>query len=125
MKKILIYIVFVFIILSCDTIGYDKFLVINNCNDEIAVSVIRFNYESDTINFIIKTKNEHLFHQSEGVPAKVSNIIELEFKQITIIKNGKVSQVNYIDKTKWKYVDVDDTHSEWYLTVNPEDFETK
>jgi hypothetical protein len=120
MKKILIFVLF---IVSCDTIGYNNYKLVNNCNEDITVSVILF--DDKTINFNIKAKSEYFFYQSEGISHTNIRIVELAFKQIVITKNGNISQKNYIDKEKWRYIDIDDTHREWSLSVNPEDFETK
>jgi hypothetical protein len=114
MKKILILLMLILITVSCDTISYDYFIVVNNCNEEITISVTLFN--DKPLNFTVVEQNEYSFYDSEGIPAKESNIVSLAFKQITVTKNGVVSQKNYMDKTKWIYVDVDETHSKVLFT---------
>jgi hypothetical protein len=123
MKKIIIFLsMSIFITVSCDTIGYNEYTVINECDEAIVISVIRRNGEHK--NFTVMAKSNSLFHRSDGgIPPKSPNSIESTFKQITITKNGKVSRKNYVDKTKWEYTDSSDTLRKWYLTVTPEDFE--
>jgi hypothetical protein len=95
-KKIIFFALMVFI-MSCDKVGYNNFTIVNNCNDEIAVSVIFFN--DSIMEFVVMAKTEYLFHESGGgIPAKSSTLVEHAFKQIVITKNGKVSQKNYVDK---------------------------
>jgi hypothetical protein len=122
-KGLILGLLLISMVTSCDKIGYNEFTVINNCAEEIVISIIEFN--DSTKNFNVLANDEYLFLVTDGgIPAKNPNLTESAFKQITITKNGKVSQKIYVNKENWKYVDIDDTLRKWYLHVNPEDFES-
>ena len=120
MKKILILFLISLSLVSCDKIIYNDYVVINNCNEAITVSIILFNDTS--INLSIETNSDSLFYSDEAL-SQTDNIVESAFKQISISKQGQISHKNYINKQSWQYKDIDDIHRTWYLTVTPQDFE--
>jgi len=128
MKKTLIVII-LFIFVSCDPLFHDDFIIVNNCNDDINVSVVHEKGNEQT--FTVKALSEYLFFEDEwvGGASKVEKINYI-FQEIVITKDSTISKINYVDYHLWNKEDVKSskkfayyTNVKYYLPINPEDFE--
>jgi hypothetical protein len=121
MKKI-IFISILLLFYGCDILIDDHFIIENKCSEEISVAVIDLYDKS--YNFYIDPQTDTLFLMTGGIPRpKQSKMIQKTFKQIAIIKNEVRGKVNYLDENNWTYRMIDADNCEWYLVVNPKDFE--
>jgi len=129
MKKNIILLITLFFFVSCDPLFHDDFIIVNNCDKDISVSIVFSN--SETQNFVVEYQTEYLFHNEEWVGGK-SQIEKIDrlFKTITIKKGEIISNINYANHQLWKKENVESsrknqyyTNVRYYLIVNPEDFE--
>lgn len=115
--------------ISCDPTFHDDFIIVNNCNEDINVSVIY--KKGNEQNFIVKSQSEYTFYYSEWVGgASNEEDIDCIFQEITITKDSVVSKANYADYHLWKKENVEDskramyyTNVKYYLIITPKDFE--
>jgi hypothetical protein len=129
MKKIIVLIV-ALVFVACDPLFHDDFIIVNNCNDDINVSVIY--RKGDKQSFIINPHSECTFFYDEWIGGGVSKVEKIDyiFKEIVITKDSTVSIINYVDYRLWRKENLESsrrnayyTKVRYYLTVNPEDFE--
>ena len=114
---------------SCDPLFHDDFIIINNCNEDINVSVT---YQAgDKQNFIVSSLSEYTFHDNEwsGGVSQVEKI-DYIFQTIDITKDSIASKINYVNYRLWRKENVESsrqftyyTKVKYYLTINPKDFE--
>jgi hypothetical protein len=104
---------------SCDPEYNDFYFVTNNCKETIDVKITLWNEQ--IVDFEITPKDSFLFYQEFGVVGNISG--QYICKQIVIIKDGIVSQKQYLNADDWIPIDIGKRDKEWYLTINPEDFE--
>ena len=121
MKNVFLAIIVCLLLISCDKSYYDSFIIKNNCDELITLNII-VPRETEKISFTIQSQKDTLFRTMHWV-AHPLDIIEITFMEIIVRKDSIFSQKNYIDRTKWTYVDSDATNRIWYLIINPEDFE--
>ena len=125
--KTYFYIILILLALtSCDKrIDYDYY-IINQCNEKIDV-YIESDWENynNTNSIVIPPHETVLVYHGEWINGLKEEMIERFLKKITIHKGDKISNVNYIDKNKWKFEPTSDSHANSYLTVYPEDFENE
>ena len=119
MRKIITTFILSIFLASCDTLYFDDFIVRNNCNDDISVSIIFWN-NCDTF-FAVKPYNEYYFYSEDGLSKRSANDIKMVCKTIIITKKDTISKVNYNDK--WQMRSISETKSEFFFIVNSEDFE--
>jgi len=114
---------------SCDPLFHDDFIIVNNCNEDINVSVICT--EGNEQNFMVPAQSEYAFYTDEWVGG-VSELKKINyiFKEITVTKDSMISKINYVDYTLWQQEPVESsrrifyyTDVKYFLPVNPEDFE--
>jgi hypothetical protein len=122
MKKIILLLISILFI-SCDPLLIADFFVINNCNEDLSVSIVfwdRWNKQDTTM--IVKPYDKYLFYTCEGVGGKLllSNTKDI-FKNISVTKNDTLSKIDYSEK--WQEKDISKTQQEFFFVVNNEDFE--
>jgi hypothetical protein len=130
MKKITTLIVLVSLTLvSCDPLFHDDFIIVNNCREEMQVSITY--HDTKKQNFIVNPLSEFLFHSEEWVGG-VSKIESIDYLFTTIIvkKGEAISNKDYVSHTLWTKENVPSsrrnqyyTNVKYYLIINPEDFE--
>ena len=129
MKKIVKMALIALILTSCDPLFHDDFIIMNNCDEYINVTIIFAN--KDEKSFKIKPRTEVLIFSEEWVGGKSSpEKIDYIFKEITVSCNDNTSKINYVDHKLWKKEDIKSskrfayyTDVKYYLYVNLEDFE--
>jgi predicted double-glycine peptidase len=128
MKKTLI-LIFYIVCTSCDPLFHDEFIVVNNCDSDIHVTVLFKNGNEQQ--FDVEVDSEYLFFTDEWVggisyPMKINNI----FEKIIVMKGDTISNRDYGDYNLWEKENVDSskracyyTFVKYYLYVNMKDFE--
>ena len=130
MNKITILLVGLFIV-SCDPLFHDDFIIVNNCDDDVNISVIHQNGDEQL--FDVRSHSEIIFFSDEWVGGKSnSEKINIIFKIITVTKDNIVSKINYVDSSLWRKENVEDSRRnkyyinvKYYLTIYPEDFKNE
>jgi hypothetical protein len=123
MRNILLFVVSMSLI-SCDPTMHDDFILVNNCNENITISVIF--YDNRTLDSLVKPKDKYTLFSDEWVGVKTSpKIIKSTFKTILVTKDNVLSEIDYINPDRWEFETKGKYYSIWFLTINPEDFETK
>ena len=129
MKRNIILFIILFFIVACDPLFHDDFIIVNNCSQNIDVSIIF--YSGNNQNFVIPPQTEYLIHFEEWVGgASRIETIDRIFKTIIVKKENSVSNVNYANYHFWEKKNVENsrrakyyTDVKYYLTINPKDFE--
>ena len=121
MKKVL-FVNILLLFCTCDKLIDDDFIIINNCSDEISITIVdildRYNI------FNVAPKTDTLFLEAGGIPRpQTSEMIKKTFKHIDIIKNGISGEKDYLNQRNWMYDRISDEYYKWYLIINSEDFE--
>ena len=118
MKKIILTVISIITICSCDKIYRNQLYVINNCNEPIYMFITNTWGNIDT--FMVEANATFMFDEGQGI-ASPKEMIEQSFVKLEITKNGILSNVNYRDFDRWIYKE-NGHQSELYLMVNSEDF---
>ena len=119
-KFIVIGILFIFC--ACEKNMVDDFIIVNDCSEEILVTIT--NFSDKTENIKIAPKTDSLVLDVGGVMGpRNSDMIKSNFKRIDVTKNGISSKKDYLNKSHWTCDIVNNRYNRWYLTIEPKDFE--
>ncbi|MBP5589184.1 MAG: hypothetical protein J6X26_01465 [Bacteroidales bacterium] len=129
MKKVYFIIISLLLLVSCvDTYDHDYndfFVVSNDCDEQIDVSVT---YPSDVIqSFQISPGSKQTFHYEACIePSNIEKIDQM-FKKIEVRKGDAFSLKDYTNHEYWEKVEVKPGSDPWirvdyYLHIRSEDF---
>jgi len=126
-SKIILSIILI-TICSCDPTNYHDFYIKNSCKDDIEVNIYyregRANPASGKpliTNFVIEPNNNKLVGNESTISS--FDYINYYFDSIIIKKCDVISNIDYLDYSRWDSKKKSKRHTESYLTVYPEDFE--
>jgi hypothetical protein len=120
MKNIIKLFSVLLLLLSCDKEVYYDFIVENNCDKSIIVTLIDYKNTVTTKTVII---NEQLIvYSSIGLNKLTDEKIESVFNSIIVTKDNDTAIRNYLDRNQWQFVEESDTKANCYLIVDSTDF---